>query len=183
MFVDNLLLWLHIAAAIFCVGPVTVATSFTPRYIRQGELSVVRFLLRTTRIFGILTLLVFVTGLALGRDRLAEPWLTVSMTLFIVAFALLFAMVQRDQAKAVKALAAAEIPATAPDPIEPSTDPSTEPSTEPATTEVTAADTADTRKAVATDSGTQPARIGAFSGVIALLWLVILVFMVWQPGS
>ncbi|MQA01587.1 MAG: DUF2269 family protein [Streptosporangiales bacterium] len=179
MFVDNLLLWLHVAAAIFCVGPVTVATSFTPRYIRQGEPAVVRFLLRTTRIFGILTLLVFITGLALGRDRLAEPWLTVSMTLFIVAFALLFAMVQRDQSTALKVLTAAEAPAVEPAAGEATTDEAEDGKTAvERTTE--SGKTAVERTA---DSGVQPARIAAFSGVIALLWLVILVFMVWQPGA
>lgn len=182
VFLDNLLLWLHVAAAVFCVGPVTVATSFTPRYIRQGQLPVVRFLLRTTRVFGVLTLLVFATGLALGREQLAQPWLTVSMTLFIVAFALLFAMVQRDQAAAVKVMAAAEAQLAEPP--------------ETATADVDATAPVDGEAPPTTDepaeqpkersdpsANVQTGRIAAFSGVIALLWLVILVFMVWQPGT
>ncbi|MQA80360.1 MAG: hypothetical protein GEV10_18070 [Streptosporangiales bacterium] len=177
MFLDNLLLWVHIAAAIFCLGPVTLATSFTPRYVRNGDASVVRFLLLTTRIFGLLTLLVFLTGLALGRDELGRPWLTVAMTLFIVAFALLFAIVQRDQAAALKVLT--------PEPEEPA--PPAADDAEAATdTERAPAATSSTstkESASARGASVQTGRIAAFSGVIALLWLVILVFMVWQPGG
>lgn len=178
MFLDHLLLWVHIAAAIFCLGPVTLATSFTPRYVRNGDASVVRFLLLTTRIFGLLTLLVFLTGLALGRDELGKPWLTVAMTLFIVAFALLFAIVQRDQAAALKVLSP-----------EPEHSRHSKQSERPASDDAETAAAAEPEPAAATEpasargASVQTGRIAAFSGVIALLWLVILVFMVWQPGG
>lgn len=179
MLLDNLLLWLHVAAAIFCVGPVTVTTSLTPRYIRNGELPVVRFLLRTTRVFGVLTLLVLVTGIVLGRDQLAAPWLTVSMTLFIVAFALLFGMVQRDQSAAVRVMSkTAEEPADA--------DPHAGTDTQPVSpAEAEQPEPPQPRPAATAPAGAsvQTGRIAAFSAVIALLWLVILVFMVWQPGA
>lgn len=185
-FTDKLLLWLHIAFAIFTLGPVTVATSFTPRYIRSGEVAVVRFLNRTTRIFGLLTIGVFVFGFVLGRDRLNQMWLSASMTLFIVAFALLFALVERDQRKVIhkmtaraeirKAAAGAQRPADGAASAEAGGAAGTgeKPETTAATEEKPARDT---------DTSVQTGRIAALSGVIALIWLVILVLMVWFGGG
>jgi hypothetical protein len=95
-FLDKLLLWLHIGFAIFAIGPVTATTMFTPRYIRARDVNVLRYLHRSTRIFGILTLGVFLAGLALGGSNLGKPYLSVSMTLFIVALVLLVA-IDRDR--------------------------------------------------------------------------------------
>jgi hypothetical protein len=104
---DKVLLWLHIAAVMFLLGPLTIATTTTPRYIRTGDVAVLRHLHRTTRIFGLGSLLVFVFGAALGRDHLDKPWLTASMTLFIVAIILLV-IVERDQRKSISKLEANE---------------------------------------------------------------------------
>ena len=100
---DKVLLWLHVAAVMFLLGPLTIATTTTPRYIRSGEVSVLRHLHRTTRVFGLGSLLVFAFGAALGRDQLDKPWLTASMTLFIVAVILLV-IVERDQRKTIAKL-------------------------------------------------------------------------------
>ncbi|HEY3684270.1 MAG TPA: hypothetical protein VGL93_14640 [Streptosporangiaceae bacterium] len=177
-FTDKLLLWLHIAFAIFTIGPVTVTTSFTPRYIRSGDVPVLRFLNRTTRIFGLLTIGVFLFGAVLGRERMAQAWLTISMTLFIVAFALLFALVERDQRKAIQKLLAkqaAEAAAEAAAPAAAESADASEAAEEKAETPGEKA----ARKVKDTDVRVQTARIASMSGVIALLWLVILVLMVW----
>ncbi|RCG31303.1 hypothetical protein DQ384_11330 [Sphaerisporangium album] len=138
-FLDKFLLWLHIGFAIFAIGPVTVATSFTPRYIRARDVGVLRHLHRTTRIFGVLTLAVFLFGIALGRAALSKPYLSISMTLFIVA-AVLLVMIERDQSTAVRVLSN-EIPED--------------------------------------DAKVQTGRIAMLSSIMALIWLVILVLMVW----
>ncbi|GGK69167.1 membrane protein [Sphaerisporangium melleum] len=138
-FLDKLLLWLHIGFAIFAIGPVTVATSFTPRYIRAKDVGVLRHLHRTTRIFGVLTLGVFLFGILLGRSVLGLPYLSISMTLFIVGAVLLF-VIERDQRAAVRALST-ETPAD--------------------------------------DAKVQTGRIATLSSIMALIWLVILVLMVW----
>jgi hypothetical protein len=104
---DKVLLWLHIAAVMFLLGPLTIATTTSPRYIRTGDVAVLRHLHRTTRIFGLGSLLVFVFGAALGRDHLDKPWLTASMTLFIVAIILLV-IVERDQRKSISKLETTE---------------------------------------------------------------------------
>lgn len=106
---DRILLILHIGFAIFTLGPLTAATMSTPRYIRRRNVTVVRYLHRTTQIYGLGTLGIFLIGLGLAKGDLAEAWLTVSMTLFVVALVLLL-IVERDQRKAVHLLevAAAE---------------------------------------------------------------------------
>lgn len=102
-FTDRLLLWLHIGFAIFSLGPVAAAMMATPRYIRRQDLAVLRYLYRTTRIFGAMTLGVFLFGLLLGRHDFNQGWLSASMTLFIVA-AVLLLLVLRDQRRAITAI-------------------------------------------------------------------------------
>jgi len=100
---DQVLLWLHIAFAMFALGPVAAFTGATPRYIRQKNVEVVRYLHRGTRIFGVLSIGVFLFGALLGRGFLGAPYMSVSMTLFIVSLVLLV-VIDRDQATAVRVL-------------------------------------------------------------------------------
>src|SRR5665213_1557540 len=96
---DKILLWCHIAAVMFALGPLTIATASTPRYIRSGEVAVLRHLHRTTRIFGSGSVLVLLFGLGLAHKNISKPWLTVSMTLFVVGLLLLLFFVEPDQRK------------------------------------------------------------------------------------
>src|SRR6266566_1420371 len=102
-FTDRLLLWLHIGFAIFTLGPVAAAVGATPRYIRRRDLPVLRYLYRTTRIFGLLTLGVFLFGLLLGRNDFNQAWFSAAMTLFVVS-AVLMVLVVRDQHRAIVAI-------------------------------------------------------------------------------
>ncbi|MGH3243894.1 MAG: hypothetical protein ACRDNL_26175 [Spirillospora sp.] len=180
---DRLLLVLHIGFAIFTLGPLTAATHATPRYIRRRNPTVVRYLHRSTQIYGVGTLGIFLMGLALADDDLAEIWLTVSMTLFIVALVLLL-IVERDQRKAVHLLeAAAETPAQVPARPSPEEDgkggkdgkgaekaEATKDEPKPTTPTTPQGDIAQVERG----------RIAALSGVVSLIWLVILVLMVWN---
>jgi uncharacterized membrane protein YfcA len=111
-FADRLVLWLHIAVAIFTIGPVALAISSTPRYIRRRDIPVLRYLSRITLIFTAASLLVLVFGIVLGNiyHAFSRPWLTVSMTLFVVAIVLLGLLI-RDQRKAIRALTGLPEPA------------------------------------------------------------------------
>ncbi|MER5626565.1 hypothetical protein ABT061_36595 [Streptosporangium sp. NPDC002544] len=135
----DLLLWLHIGFSIFALGPVTAAMMSTPRFIRAKNVDVLRYLHKTTRIYGFASLGIFLFGLLLGREFLGRPYLSVSMTLFIVTLGLLF-MVARDQGAAIRVLSS-ESPED--------------------------------------DAKVQVGRIAALSGVIVLIWIVILALMVW----
>jgi Ca2+/Na+ antiporter len=152
---DRLLLFLHIGFAIFTLGPLTAATMATPRHIRKGDTQVVRYLNHTTRIYGFATLGILLFGLIMARDRFDQFWVSASMTLFIVALVLLF-IVERDQRKSTHLLEAA----AADEPKEPDTP--EDPVRKPEVAQV------------------ERGRIAAISGVIALLWLVILILMVWN---
>jgi hypothetical protein len=102
-FTDRLLLWLHIGFAIFTLGPAAVSMLATPRYVRKRDLAVLRYLYRTTRIYGVLTVGVFLFGLLLGRHDFNKGWFSAAMTLFIVG-AVLLVLVVFDQRRAITAI-------------------------------------------------------------------------------
>jgi hypothetical protein len=208
-FGDQFVLWLHIGFAVFTIGPVTLAISSTPRYIRKRDVAILRYLARITIMFTVGSLLVLVLGIVLGqlRHELSKPWLTASMTLFVVALVML-ALIIRDQRKAIRALEEAGAAGAAAAPVGPVVP--AEVSPEPASPAV--ADQADQAgQAAATAAGattataeagptaaaaagpTAPAavaahvasvergRIAAMGGVVNLIWLAVLALMVWQP--
>src|SRR5580700_6654387 len=104
-FPDRLIIWLHVAFVIFTIGPVTIAILSTPRYIRTRNVAVLRYMLRTTRIFGIASLGVLAFGIAAAQElhKLSSSWVTTAMTLFVVSLVLLV-LIMRDQRRAVVAL-------------------------------------------------------------------------------
>ncbi|MBA9003605.1 hypothetical protein [Thermomonospora cellulosilytica] len=163
---DRLLLILHIGFAIFTLGPLTAATMATPRYIRRRDPRVLRYLNRATRIYGLGALGIFLFGLFLAGGRFDEVWLSASMTLFIVALVLLV-IVERDQRKAIHRVevAVAEDRTVA-------AEEAARPHHEGAE-QGTAAEAGNVAQV-------ERGRIAAISGVVALLWLVILVLMVWN---
>jgi hypothetical protein len=180
-FADRLVLWLHIGFAIFTIGPVSAAIMSTPRYIRARNLIVVRYLYRTTRIFALISLGVLIFGIVLGEKMglLAKPWLTASMTLFVVAIALLVIII-RDQRKAISALQVADAAeAQAPGAVV-AADSSAEAADaahaagQPEPVQPGAAGTA--RHVATVERG----RIATMGAVVTVIWLVILVLMVWK---
>jgi hypothetical protein len=200
-FTDRLVLWFHIGFVIFAIGPVTIATLSTPRYIRARNVSVLRYLSRMTRIFAVASLGVLLFGIIAGQSLhdMSKTWVTASLTLFVVALVLLV-LIMRDQHKAIAAVegsltaapgrntgevpvaAPAASPATAgPEPtaadVEPA--PAGEPVSGTATAGTAGAGTAAAARVhVAT---VERGRIASLAGVVSLIWLVILVLMVWRP--
>ena len=179
-FTDRLVLWLHIGFVIFTIGPVTVAILSTPRYIRKRNLVLVRYLYRTTRLFSIISLGVLIAGLVLAKQRndFSKPWLTVSLTLFVVSLVLLV-LIMRDQHRAIASIsdaeaAAAEAAALVPEPV--------------GQAEGRAAAAGAGQAHLLGDpfddeiyaGHVERGRIAMMGGVVALIWLVILVLMVWN---
>jgi len=200
-FTDRLVLWLHIGFAIFTIGPVALAISSTPRYIRLRDAAVLRYLSRITVIFTLGSLLVLIAGIVLAEQKhdFSKPWLTVAMTLFVVAIVLLV-LVIRDQRRAIKAISPAEMPSHGSDGS--ADDRGVPPGASPAGAGTTGAGTTGAGTTGAGTTGAEPAgasqqageavlgahvasvergRIAAMGGVVNLIWLVILVLMVWQP--
>jgi Ca2+/Na+ antiporter len=201
-FTDRLVLWLHIGFAIFTIGPVTVAIMSTPRYIRKRNLVIVRYLYRTTTIFTMVSLGVLVFGLVLAslKRDFSKPWLTVSMTLFVVAIVLLLLII-RDQHRAIAAMEDAE--ATAAEAAAEAQAAQAQAATPGQATEAEAASAAQPQAAAgqpgAETTAGEPAalpgppvtagthlghvergRVATVGGVVSLIWLVILVLMVWN---
>jgi Predicted integral membrane protein (DUF2269) len=188
-FGDKAILWLHIAAAVFTLGPATVAIMSTPRYIRSRNPVIVGFLLRITLIYSFGTLLVLVFGLILTAmtHKFSQWWISASLTLFVVAFVLLL-LILRDQRRALAALDTAAGAAVA-DSVEESMEAEAE-AREAAAADAAAAAGAQPAaiaappSAAAASAGPVAAvergRIASLGGVTALIWLVVLVFMVWH---
>lgn len=200
-FTDRLVLWLHIGLAIFTIGPVALAISSTPRYIRRRDLPVLRYLTRITLIFTAASLLVLVFGVILGQldDDFSHPWLTVAMTLFVVAIVLLLLII-RDQRRAIRALAPAEPAAVAGQPAAAADGDGgaglAAGEGEPAASDQASGAPVGAGGTAASQPGPEPVhgstlaehvasvergRIAAMGGVVNLIWLVILVLMVWRP--
>lgn len=139
---SSALVWLHVAFAIFTVGPSTALSMSAPRVIRTKNVAVLQNLQRMNRIYsiGVLGVLVFgvSAGISIGNGKLGEWYMTASMTLFLVALVLLFLM-DRDLRIAVRVLST-ETPAD--------------------------------------DAKVQNGRIAALSGIVSIIWLVILVLMI-----
>ena len=204
-FTDRLLLWFHIGFVIFAIGPVTIATMSTPRYIRARNVGVLRYLSRMTRIFGAASLGVLLFGIIAGQSlhEISKTWVTASMTLFVVALVLLV-LIMRDQHKAIAAVeaslaAAPAAPAVAApaagapasvgggagaagaEPTAADVEPApAEAEPAAAQAEPAAAATATTTAAPAHVASVERGRIASLAGVVSLIWLVILVLMVWN---
>ncbi len=179
-FTERLWVWLHVAFVVFTIGPVTIATMSTPRYIRAGNIGVLRYLSRLTRIFGAASLGVLLFGIIAGQSlhKMAQAWITASLTLFVVALVLLV-LIMRDQGRAIGALEAAQAP-----PAEPAAAEATAADVEPApaepAAEAAAGTATTTRVSAAHVASMERGRIASMAGVVSLIWLVILVLMIWN---
>jgi Ca2+/Na+ antiporter len=180
-FPDRLMIWLHVAFVIFTIGPVTIAILSSPRYIRTRNVAVLRYMLRTTRIFGFASLGVLAFGIAAAQAlrKLSTPWITTAMTLYVVALVLLV-LIMRDQRRAVVALeTASETEALATANSTPSgdgRDGRNGHDDAPDAEAIPVAPKAHAPHAASVERG----RIASLAGIVTLLWLVILVLMVWN---
>jgi hypothetical protein len=179
--IERLVLWLHVAFVIFTIGPVTIAIMSSPRAIRTRNVVVLQHLLVMTRIFGTASLGVLVFGIILGQQQkdLSKAWLTVSLTLFVVALVLLV-LIMRDQRRALVALKLAdkqEVPAPQPVAAGELADGEREAEQDAATAEPAAAAPVTAGSHIA---NVERGRIVSLGGVVSLIWLVILVLMVWN---
>jgi uncharacterized membrane protein len=189
-FADHTILWLHVTAAVFTIGPGTAAIMSTPRFVRKRNTAVVGYLFRTTRIYSFAALLTLIFGLVLTgmTHKFSQWWISVSLTLFVVAFVLLM-LVIRDQSKALAALEAADqaegrvngrtaaAVAAEGEVTTRSADKGEPPAGTDATTDSPSATTVGRDLHVA---AVERGRIASIGGLTALIWLVILVLMAWH---
>ena len=201
-FADHAVLWLHLVAAVFTIGPGTAAIMSTPRYIRRQNTVLVGYLYRSTRIYSAAALLTLIFGAVLAgmTHKFSQWWISVSLTLFVVAFVLLILII-RDQRTALTALTtaddtvaagredaarSAEVATASAEAAQASQAAPEGQQTEAAGGEQPAtAIASDARPAMTTDPRTglrlaavERGRIAMMGGITAVIWLVILVLMV-----
>ncbi|MBM7829964.1 putative membrane protein [Agromyces cerinus] len=148
---DTFISILHVAGAVFIVGPMAILPMTAMRAVRAGNGSQVAVLAKSTTIFTWLSLLVFVFGfgaMSMAPEEfelsITTPWILWSIILYVIAFVVTMFVVVPSMKKAAEALNSG------------------------------AGDGADAPKA------SYPA-IAAGSGISSLLLLAVVVLMVWKP--
>ncbi|KRC60527.1 conjugal transfer protein TrbL [Agromyces sp. Root81] len=148
---DTFISILHVAGAVFIVGPMAILPMTAMRAVRAGNGSQVAVLAKSTNLFAWLSLLVFVFGfgaMSMAPEEfdlsVTTPWILWSIILYVIAFALTLFLVVPSMRKAAAALGES------------------------------AGDGAEAPKA------SYPA-IAAGSGIASLLLVAVVVLMVWKP--
>ncbi|MFF8616430.1 hypothetical protein [Streptomyces sp. NPDC015350] len=174
----ELLLSAHVLAAILAIGPITVAASMFPRFIREPDaegggpegqnVRTAALLHRVCRGYTVLGVAVPVFGVATGARLgvLTDAWLLASVVLTAAAAALLLLAILPGQRRLLA------------HPAGTSTTPGLAPGTGAggeAGAEGVAVTAAATRSAAA--------RLAMVTGVFNLLWAVVVVLMIVRPGS
>jgi uncharacterized membrane protein len=111
----ELLLFLHILAAISFLGPVTVATSLFPQHANLDDVRIARVCARISRGYGFASLAVPLFGIWTAQEvnYLDAAWVHASIGLFALAWLALVAFIVPQQAKALRQLEAGETPTDA----------------------------------------------------------------------
>lgn len=150
---DTLISILHVAGAVFIVGPMAILPMTAMRAVRAGNGAQVAVPAKSTTIFAWLSLLVFVFGfgaMSMAPDEyelsVTTPWILWSIILYVIAFALTLFVVVPSMKKAAEALTAGT----------------------------------GTGAGGEAPKASYPA-IAAGSGVSSLLLLAVVVLMVWKP--
>jgi hypothetical protein len=89
--VTKVLLSIHVLAAIIAIGPVSVAASMFPAFLRRGDTGALRVLYRICAVYAAIGVVVPVFGLATATSLgvLGDAWLLASIALTVLAAGLL----------------------------------------------------------------------------------------------
>ncbi len=95
MFMDTVIVVLHVLAAVFVIGPMAILPMSAMRSVRSGDGAAVLTTARSTMVFSLASLAVALFGFgALGMApksdglSVATPWVLISIILYAVALAL-----------------------------------------------------------------------------------------------
>ena len=185
----KLFLALHVLFAIFLIGPLAMIPMTALRSIRGRDARQLHGAARQTMIYGLASILVFLLGFAVvgtepsdHKISLGAPWLTISMTLYVIALVLVLVVLVPSLRRAARlidkgvldtksALAGAAKPAVSGSGEDGDTATEVEP-----TLTATAADLASKERLDALYG-----RTAGIAGLVALLFAVIIVLMVTRP--
>jgi len=163
---------LHVVAAVFVIGPLVALPNVGLRGIRTGRVDLVRDAARLTTVYGLASLVVFGLGLAVVPTRperytFGSVWVTASITLYLVALLVTLLVLAPALNKAVSLLGAGTLV----------DDHARDKPAEPELRVTATAQDLQTKARIDAVRG----RVAASGGIVALLFLVITVLMVWQP--
>lgn len=171
------LLTVHVLAAILAIGPIAVVASMFPRSARQAleapfdarKVATVQLLHRVTKVYAVVGVLVPVFGIATGASIgvLGDLWLIISIIITAVAAVLLIFLILPKQQHIVDSLSDDEQDLSTDDGQGPGSLSMSGVGNSPGL----AADLSSTRQ------------LAMFTGVFNLLWAVVVVLMIYRPGS
>ncbi|WKX71865.1 hypothetical protein [Streptomyces sp. XD-27] len=175
----KVLLSVHIVAAILVVGSITVAASLFPRYAKQAVLGgeaagggraagVAVFLHRICGAYAVAGVTVPVFGIATASELgvLTDAWLITSLVLTVIAAAILALTILPGQRRMLALTGEGD-------------------AEEGAAGEGTAEEGTVAKEKRVTEAGLSAvaARLAMSTGVFNILWTVVVVLMIFRPGS
>jgi uncharacterized membrane protein len=177
----KLVVTLHVLAAVFLIGPMAITPMMGMRAIRKHDARGVLDAARGTTLYTLLSLIVAALGfitVSVGSKAhhwsFSDAWLTISMTLYVIALALAIGVVTPGLNHAGRLLSATT--AAVPTPLETPVGETVPATPEPAGTDTATIDVEARRKLDSTYG-----RVAASSGIVALLLVIIVIFMVVKP--
>lgn len=176
----KLLLLLHLLTAIFAIGPLVHAVTTASRGLRTGDAPAIASSARMAKIYSMVSVLVVIFGFGLmsqqrrGKElaSFGDTWIWLSVLLWIIAVVLTFVVIVPALEKAADTVKAG-----------PSGSSSDEP---PTTSGLSSPEERGGGGRIETASTTlkaQTARVAACGGVVGIIFAVIVVLMVYRPGS
>lgn len=164
----KLLLLLHLLTAIFAIGPLVHAVTTASRGLRQADAPAIASSARMAKIYSMVSVLVVIFGFGLMSQKrrgkelgsFGDTWIWLSVLLWVVAVALTFVVIVPALEKAAEQLRSA---GGLNSPEERSGGGRIE--------------------SAPINLKAQTARVAASGGVVGMIFAVIVVLMVYRPGS
>lgn len=108
----NLLLALHVLAAVFGIGPLVHAATTASRGIRSNDASATAASARMARLYGYVSLVVVLLGISLVRPKwhaeFGDTWVWLSLVLWVVATAAVLAVLAPSLDRATELIKAGD---------------------------------------------------------------------------
>lgn len=165
----KLLLLLHLLTAIFAIGPLVHAVTTASRGLRQADAPALASSARMAKIYSMASVLVVIFGFGLMSQKrrgkelgsFGDTWIWLSVLLWVVAVVVTFVVIVPALEKAADTINRAPGGSSSDEPL------------------------GETRGEtnVATALKAQTARVAASGGVVGIIFAVIVVLMVYRPGS
>ena len=175
----KLLLLLHLLTAIFAIGPLVHAVTTASRGLRKGDASAVAASARMAKIYSIASVLVVIFGFGLMSQKrrgkelgsFGDTWIWLSVLLWVIAVVVTFVVIVPALERAADTIRVGS---------------GSRSETDGSSSETGGSSSPEERSGggrIETNLKAQTARVAASGGVVGILFAVIVVLMVYRPGS